>query len=301
VNKVSIVICALNNINFAHDCLSNLQDIRDAEFPDLRVIVLDQDSQDGTPELIENEFPWVELIRGENIGISKSYNKGYVMTDSEYVLFLGMDAFPDKGTVSGMVEYMDSHTKAGAATSQLVLNSGKVDMDAHRSLPSPWIAFTRFTGLSSIFPKSPLFNKYFLAGRDMTKDHEVELCISHFLIVRRKVLDELHGFDEDFFVFGEDVDFCYRLKRAGWKLMYVPQYSTRHTKGAVIGIRDTTRKLVKRPLKFRLKMRKLSTDAMEMFLRKHYFGKYPTIVVYLMIYSTRLLWLLRTAIEYLKR
>ncbi len=301
MGRVSVIICAYNEIKFVEQCLSNLQKIRDTELNDLKVIVKDNASTDGTAEVVEQKFPWVKLIRGENKGLSYGYNIGYKASDTEFLLFLGMDAFPEAGTIPGLIEYFDKNEEVGASTCKLVLNDGSLDMDAHRGFPTPWISLTRLLGLHKIFPNSETFNGYFLPGRNMNEPHEIDLCISHFMFTRRKVLDQIDGFDEDFFLYGEDVDVCYRIKKAGWKLMYLPQFTAKHMKGGSVGIRKTTRDMVKKPLQHRLKMQRLTSEAMALFVKKHYMDKYPKLFVYLMLISSRLLGYLRVFVESLRR
>ncbi|MBD3366180.1 glycosyltransferase [candidate division WWE3 bacterium] len=295
--KVTVIITTYNDGAFVSKCLNNLKKIKEASYSNLDVIVKDQNTTDGTKELIKQDYPWVTLIEGENVGLSKAYNTSYRQADSEYLLFLGMDAFPEENAIKTLVDYFEAHSKVGAATCKLVLEDGSLDMDAHRAFPTPWISLTKFLGLSKLFPHSPLFNGYFLPGKDMEKPHEIDMLISHFMFTRKSVLDEVGGFDEDYFLYGEDVDICYRIKEAGWRIMYLPQCQAIHAKGGGIGIRKTTRNRVKKPLKHRLKMQRLSAEAMETFLRKHYMEKYSKFLVHLMIFSSRLLGKLRVFME----
>lgn len=131
----------------------------------------------------------------------------------------------------------NSPRRIGIATVALRLRDGMLDMDAHRGFPTPWASLTHFSGLSRTLPHSPFFNQYFLGGRDSTQPHEIDLCISHFLFVRRTLFDAIGPWDEDFFLYGEDVDFCYRTKAAGYKIMYLPQFTVTHYKGASVGVR----------------------------------------------------------------
>lgn len=300
MEKVTAVIATYNERSFVRKCLDNLRKIKDTTYPELEVIVKDQSSTDGSREIIEEDYPWVKLIKGNNDGLSKAYNLAYRQAGSKYILFLGMDAFPEPDSIKTLVSYFEENSKVGAATCRLVKADGTLDMDAHRAFPTPWISLTKFLGLNRLFPNSQVFNKYFLPGNDMNKPHEIDMCISHFMFVRKKVLDNIGGFDEDFFLYGEDVDVCYRIKEAGWKIMWLPQCQATHMKGGSVGIRKTTRAQVKKPLKHRLKMQKLSAEAMETFVKKHYMNKYPKPFVYLMIYSSRILGKIRVFIESLK-
>jgi len=301
VKKLTVVICTYNERRFVEDCLSNLEKIKNTTYPGLEVIVKDQASTDGSAELIEKKFRWVKLIRGSNDGISAAYNIGCKASTGDYLLFLGMDAFPEKETLPGMVNYFEENPTVGAAVCKLVLGDGSLDMDAHRAFPTPWLALSRILGLGKLFPKSRIFNGYFMPGEDMSQPHEIDLCTSHFMLVRREVLDEIGGFDEDFVLYGEDVGVCYRIKKAEWKIMYLPRWKARHLKGGSVGIRKTTRKLVQKSLEHRLKMQRLSTRAMRQFMEKHYADKYPKIVLSLVFFAISILGTIRVLVERLRR
>jgi GT2 family glycosyltransferase len=200
MKEVTVVICTYNEAKFIDDCLSNLKTISETTFPGLKVIVKDQSSTDESRELIKSKYPWVKLIEGSNDGLSKGYNIGYKAADTDYLLFLGMDARPAANTVPGLVAYFENHPEVGAATVKLVLGDGSLDMDAHRAFPTPWISLTKFLFLDKVFPKSKIFNGYFMPDKDLTQPHEIDLCISHFMFTRKSFLDKLGGFDEDFFL-----------------------------------------------------------------------------------------------------
>jgi GT2 family glycosyltransferase len=297
MKDLTIIICSYNSAGQAPECLSNLQQIRQNYPAKLDVIVKDQASQDGTPDLISQKFPWVKIIKGQNTGLSSAYNTAYHQSQSEYLLFLGMDAFPELRSLQGIAEYFDRNPDVGAATCKLILEDGTLDMDAHRAFPTPWISLCKLTGLNKLFPKSKTFNGYFLPHKDLNTPHEIDMCISHFMFTRKSLLDDIGGFDEDFFLYGEDVDICYRIKQAGYKIMYLPQWKAKHLKGVTVGIRATTRNIAKKPLKHRLKMQTLTTDAMRTFIKKHYKKKYPWPLPQLMILSARLLGKIRVFIE----
>jgi len=297
--KVSVVIASYNEERFVRNCLDNLKKIVDTNYQEIEVVVKNQGSTDNSPNIIQNEYPWVVFINGTNDGLSKGYNTAVKKTQGKYILFLGMDAIPDLDTIPNLCGYFEKkeNERVGVATCKIVTGDGSLDMDAHRGFPTPWTAFCKLFGLSTLFPTIPIFNKYFLVGNDLNKPHEIDLCISHFMFVRKDTLDEVGGFDEDFFLYGEDVDICYRIKQAGWKIMYLPQWKTLHWKGGSVGIRNTTRDLVKKPLEHRLKVQRLSTKAMELFLKKHYVNKYPKPLVYLMLLTSNILGKIRVLVE----
>ncbi len=296
--KVSVLITSYGDTPFLSDCFDSLKD----SYPNLEVILKNQKSNtsDATSTLINEKYPWIQIIEGENNGLSAGFNECVKKSTGEYLLFLGSDARPYAGTIEGIMRFLQNNSDVGAATAELILADGSIDMDAHRAFPTPWISFTRLFGLQKMFPTSKLFNGYFLPDRDMNNPHEIDLCISHFMMMPRKVYDEIGSFDEKFFLYGEDVDYCYRIKEAGHKIMYLPQFKSKHLKGVGVGIRNTTRDLVKKPLDHRIRMQKLTTESMKIFVKKHYYKKYPAIFVNFMLLGADVLGVVRIAKEKLR-
>ena len=201
--------------------------------------------------------------------------------------------FPETGVISGIAEYMSQNASAAIATAKLVLRDGQLDMDAHRGFPTPWASLTHFSGLNKLFPTSKLFNQYFLGHQPLDQPHEIDLCISHFMFIRHSLFDVIGPWDEDFFFYGEDVDFCYRAKEAGFKIMYLPQFQALHYKGASVGVRPQTQDISTASEETKRRASALSTKAMELFYRKHLYAKYPWIVSAFVLGGVRLLAFLR--------
>ena len=288
--RVSIVIVNFNTSEQLKDCLGNIF----SQGEDVEVIVVDNASSDDSVEMVKNNFPNVKLlVAKENNGLAYGSNLGLDISTGEYILYLGSDVFPEEGVIEGLVEFMDENTNVGISTCKLILRNGNIDMDAHRGFPTPWASFTHFNKLNMLFPKSKVFNQYFLGYKDLTEPHEIDLCISHFMLVRKKVFDEIGIWDEDFFVFGEDVDFCYRVKKAGWEIMYLPQFTAVHYKGVSIGTRKESKDITKASDETKIRMRKSTTDAMKLFYKKHYSNVYPKIIQSLVFLGIDLLSKLR--------
>lgn len=302
--KVSILIVNSNTKDVLKLCLENLKD----SYENMEVIVCDNYSYDGSADMVEKDFSWVKLLRLPNNGIAFSLNKAVEVASGDYYLYLGPDAFPEKGTtIKGLVNYFETHSDVGGATVKLVLRSGDLDMDSHRGFPTPWVSFTHFLALDKLFPRSKTFAGYFMTYEDLTKEHEIDACITHFLFVRKSAQDVVGKWDnENFFVYGEDIDFCYRLKQAGFKLMYLPQFTSQHWKGVMVGVRKVSQDVAsKSPIfrlgdkdysrgDFRVMVHVFSTNAMEAFYNKHYRKKYPYLVTLWVIFTVRILRLLRT-------
>lgn len=268
--KVSAVIVNYNAKEVLRDCLNNLKK-NDAS---LEVVVVDNNSPDGSSDMVSREFPGVTLLAlKKNIGLAAGNNAGLKKTKGEYVLFLGPDAFPEPGAIEKIVDYLEKNPDVGICVGKVSLRDGGLDKDSHRGFPTPWAAFTHFSGLEKLFPKSKLFGRYFLGYKDLKKTHDIDLCTSHFMFCRKKIFKELGSWDENFFVYGEDVDLCWRVKKAGWRIMYLPEVKVLHYKGVSVGIRRETQDITKASKQTKKEMILETTQAMLKFYRKHYKGK----------------------------
>src|SRR3989344_1506267 len=282
---LSFIIVNYNTRELLVQCLDNLKNI----YPEKEIIVIDNGSGDDSAETVRANYPDVILIESQNNGLAAASNIGLEKSRGDYLLYLGTDAFPGSDVILGILDFMEKNSQVGILTPQLKLRDGTIDMDAHRGFPTPWAALTHFSGLNKLFPKSKWFNQYFLGYRDMSEPHEIDLCISHFMFVRRKVFEQIGKWDQSFFLYGEDVDFCYRAKSAGWKIMYLPQFSVLHYKGVTVGIRKETRDISKADSATRSKMKTETTRAMRLFYEKHYKGKYPAWLTGLVIFGIEIL------------
>lgn len=292
--KLSIIIVNYNTAEILNDCLHNLKNIKDKEFSDFEVIVIDNDSPDNSRQIVENNHTWVTLIKSQNKGLSHGYNIGIKNSSGEYILFLGSDAFPQESCISSLLAYFEQTPEVGAATCKLILRDGTLDPDAHRGFPTPWAALTHFSKLNKIFPKSSIFNQYFLGAANLDEIHEIDLCISHFFFVRASIFKKIGLWDEDFFLYGEDVDMCFRIKEAGFKIMYIPSCSAIHYKGSSVGIREQTKEISKATPAQKKKMLKQTTTSMKIFYKKHYSKKYPWFVTAFVLLGISFLSKIRT-------
>lgn len=290
MQPVSVIIVSYNTRDLLQACLQNLITVGEAT----EIITVDNASSDGSAQLVADEFPMVKLIRlSENRGLTVASNLGLAAANSEFILYLGSDAYPPAGVIQGLAYYMQQHPNVGIATAALRLRDGTLDMDAHRGFPTPWASLTHFSGLGKLFPKSSLLNQYFLGACDLMQPHEIDLCISHFLFTRRSLFAVIGKWDEDFFLYGEDVDFCYRTKAAGYKIMYLPHFTVIHYKGASVGVRKQTSDIARTTPETKLRVTQLSTKAMLLFYQKHLYQHYPWLVNTLVVTAIRLLGAMR--------
>ncbi len=290
--SLTIGIVNYNTASVLDECLKNITKLKQADTKKLisDVIVVDNASNDNSVAVAKN-YPFVKLISQANLGLAVGGNKILRAATSKYILYLGTDAFPTLETIYGIYAFMEQNSDVGVCTSKLRLRDGTEDMDAHRGFPTPWAALTHFSKLNKIFPRSKLFNQYFLGFKDMSTSHEVDVCISHFMFVRKEILTKINGWDEDFFVFGEDVDVCFRVKQAGYKVMYLPQFSTLHYKGVGVG-RASSKDIITAASssnQTKLRMKKESIRAMKLFYTKHFANKYPKILTDLVFFGIKLL------------
>ncbi|MEX2013220.1 MAG: glycosyltransferase family 2 protein, partial [Candidatus Levyibacteriota bacterium] len=239
---MSIITVSYNTREFIRKLLSSIEDNISKEV-DYEVVVVDNASIDGSVQMLEREFPKVKLVvNKDNLGFSKANNLGIKKASkSRYILFLNPDTLLEKGTIEHMIKFMDGHPDAGASTCKVVMGSGEIDDATHRGFPTPWNAFTHFSGISKVMPRSTLLNGYYLGWKDIDKVHEIDALAGAFMLVRREAGEQVSWWDEDYFFYGEDIDFCFMLKQKGWKIYYVPTVSIFHHKGASSGIKQISK------------------------------------------------------------
>ena len=232
-----------------------------------QIIVVDNASSDGSVEKVEEIYGnRVEIIRNsKNLGFSAGNNVGVKKVKAPVVLFLNPDTVVVDGVIQKSLEYLLGNPDIGALTCRVELPNGKLDYSCHRGFPTPWNSFAYFSGLSKLFPHSPLFAGYTATHLDTRTTHEIDCLTGAFLMVRKIAGDQIHWWDSDYFWNGEDIEFCYQLKQKGWKIFYYPEVRIIHYKGASA------------------KKEKSVTvshgaSAMRIFYKKHFYNKYPPII-----------------------
>jgi len=277
---LSIIIISYNTKDFLKKCTSSIK--RTTKNLNYEIIVVDNASLDNSLNMLKEQFPEVITIASkENIGFSKANNLGVEKSKGKYILFLNPDTVVYKETLLNMVKFMDGHKDVGAATCKLVMPNGKLDDASHRGFPNPWNSFCYFSGLSKMFPSSKLFGGYNLSWLNLSKTHEIDACAGAFMIVRREAGEKIGWWDEDYFFYGEDLEFCFRLKEAGWKIYFVPSISVLHYKGVSGGIKKVSKEITTANIETKKRATAWRFDAMEIFYRKHYQNKYPFFLTWL--------------------
>ena len=284
---LSIIIVSYNTSDFLKECLESIK--KNTEGLNYEIIVVDNASSDNSLQVLRAKFPDVLVIKKqENIGFSKANNLGIEKSKGRYVLFLNPDTVVYKDSLLGMVKFMDEHKEAGAATCKLLMPDGRLDDAAHRGFPNPWNSLSYFFGLSKLFPKSRLFSGYSLGFMDFLNIHEIDACAGAFMIVRKKAGEQIRWWDEDYFFYGEDLEFCFRLKEKGWKIYFVPSVSALHYKGISGGIKKVSKKITTASIETKRRSTNWRFNAMKIFYRKHYQDKYPFLLTWFVILGINL-------------
>ena len=258
---VSVIVVNYNVKHFAEQCLRSVQAA--SRGLKLEVFVVDNHSGDGSVEYLRPKFGQVRFIaNAENVGFGRANNQALATARGKYILILNPDTLIAEDTISALANYLESHPRAGAAGPKILTRDGAFDVVSKRGLPTPWVSFCRLSGLARLFPRSRLFARYNLLYLDPDKPTVVDVLVGSCMMVRREVYEKVGGFDEDFFMYGEDIDWCYRIARAGWEIHYAPVTRIVHFKGE-----STRRSTIDREKAF--------YGAMHLFVDKHFRGKYP--------------------------
>ncbi len=227
---LSIIIVSYNVKEFLQNLLQSIN--KSAGKLNVEVIVVDNASEDGTIESIAERFPEVKIIANEtNVGFGKANNQAMKIAKGKYFLLINPDTIVREDTFTKMINFFESTPEAGMAGCKVLNPDGTLQLPCRRSFPGPWVSFTKISGLSKVFPKSKLFAKYNLTYLDENKTYTVDAISGSFMFLRREVYEKTAGFDEQFFMYGEDLDFCYRVKESGYKIYYYPETEIIHYKG----------------------------------------------------------------------
>ena len=222
------------------------------------IIVVDNASDDGSVESIKEKFPSVKLIVNEkNVGFGAANNIAMLHASGKYFLLINPDTIVREDTFTKMISFFEQNPEAGIAGCKVLNADGSLQLACRRGFPGPWTSFTKVMGLSTLFPKSRLFARYNLTYLDENKTYEVDAVSGAFMMLRKEVYDKIGGFDQEFFMYGEDLDLCYRTQQAGYKVFYVHLTEIIHYKG------ESTKRSS-------MDETKVFYDAMHLFVRKHF-------------------------------
>lgn len=253
---VSVVIVNYNVKDFLLQCLRSLQQSSIAA--EMEIIVVDNDSSDGSLQFLKPLFPDIHFIASkENLGFGRANNLGINIAKGEFILLLNPDTIVSENTLEKMTEYLRAHPETGMCGCKVLNPDGTFQLACRRGFPTPWASFCKIFGLQSLFPNSKIFAQYNQTFRSTDETYYIDALIGAFMFARREALLQAEGFDPAFFMYGEDLDLCYRIQQNGWKVAYVPTTSIIHFKG------ESTRRSTLNEIK-------VFYQAMEIFAEKHF-------------------------------
>ena len=274
-----IVVVNYNTRDYLRDCLASVYASR-GEFS-YSVCVVDNASSDGSADMVRQEFPEAHIIEStvnggfayaNNLGLRhygfSDFQQASNQTESDlppdmprFALLLNPDTVVPPEGFAAMLDFMAQHPEAGVAGAKLVLENGQLDLACRRSFPTPKVSFYRMAGLSKLFPHHRKFGQYNLTYLDPDQIAEVDAVVGAFMLVRGQAIQQAGLLDETFFMYGEDLDWAYRIVQAGWKVFYCPQATVLHIKRAAS--------------RHSLKAQQEFYRAMRIFYDKHYAANTP--------------------------
>lgn len=256
--ELSIIIVNWNACDLLQRCLQAVYTT--AGDLDLEVLVLDNHSGDNSVALVRDRFPQARLIENqENIGFARANNQGMQLARGAYYLLLNTDAFLHAGALETMVRFMEENPETGAAGCKLFYEDGSLQRSC-TSFPTLSTELWQVLWLDRLFPRHPLFGKYWMTYWNFNDSRQVDSILGACMLLRREAIDQVGMFDESYFMYSEETDLCYRLKRAGWQVRFIPHASATHIWGG-------TSKRIQEETTF-LRLYKSRT----LFFRKHYGG-----------------------------
>ena len=258
--RLSVVFLSYNTRDLTRQALSSV--LAAAEGLEVEIFVVDNASADGSADMVAEEFPQVKLIcNAANVGFSAGNNVALRQVTGEYALLINTDTIVRRDALRTMVAFLDAHPEAGACGCKILDPDGTLQLDSRRGFPTPLAAFCKMSGLSRLFPKHPLIAHYHMTYLDPEQTAEVEVLSGSCMMVRKSAMDQVGLLDEDYFMYGEDIDWCYRFHQAGWKIYYVPTTEIIHFRGE--SGRGTPLKILYR-----------KSRAMSIFVNKHMARRY---------------------------
>ena len=230
MKRLSIIIVNYNVKHFLEHCLLSV--FRALENIDAEVFVVDNQSTDGSVKMVQTTFPQVKLIANtNNVGFARANNQAVARATGEHILFLNPDTIVAEDCFERCLAAMDARPEVGALGPRLVDGKGIFLPESKRGFPSAWVAFCKIVGLSSVFKNSKKFNQYHQGFLPEHETNEVDVLVGCFMLCRKKVIDKVGSFDETYFMYGEDIDLSYQIKKGGYKNLYFPKTTAIHYKG----------------------------------------------------------------------
>lgn len=282
---LSIIIVTYNGWEITQKTLHSFQNaINEDKNNSYEIIVSDNSPNDDIVEQISRKFPEVKIIKNKsNLGFAKANNVGFAESRGEYLLFSNPDIEVGQNTLPYLLSKMRASADIGACTPFLRLaQTNSIDWGAHRGFPTPWASLTYYTGLLKVSQKFNILKKqwgqYYLLDRGLAKDHEVDSIRGGFFLVRRNVFVKAGRWDEAYFMYGEDIDLCYQIKKMGYKIMFFPQIEALHYHGLTTGLKKHSAGLSSIEKEVQLRVYHAFYDSMKIFYNKNYRNSYSGII-----------------------
>lgn len=282
LTDLSIIILNYNSGVYLQKCLESINKSKINKYK-IEIIIADNASTDTSFQNIQTikstnkQISFKFLPIEKNLGFAAGNNRGLkvIDKDSKYVLFLNPDTVVESNTFAKMISFFEKNEKVDAATCFIKLAiTGKLQPECHRGFPTPWRSFSYFTGLFKLFPKTNFFNGYFLGNLDTKKTHKIEACIGAFLMVKKNVGQEINWWNEKYFFYGEDLDFCYQLFKRGYNLYFYPFCKITHFQGVSSGLISKSKNISQASRQTKIKVALASTQAMKIFYQENLLKDY---------------------------
>lgn len=262
MNRLTIIILNYNTKELTQRAV---QSVLDLPYKEIQITVVDNNSSDGSTEVLQSLQKRETRVRfvalESNNGFAAGNNVALKDVSSDYVMLLNSDAFfPNDSDVETALDFLDQYQDIGMVTPLVKLGNQKVDPASHRGFPTPWNALCYFAGLEKLGILKRLFGGYHQTWKDLSAIHDIDACTGAAMIIRREALEEVGLLDERFFMYGEDLDWCYRFKEDEWRIVFYPALTVIHDKHSS-GLK-----------KGHSKTKEAFYDAMKLFYQKHDLG-----------------------------
>lgn len=286
--RLTVIIVNYNVKYYVEQCLNSLAKALDGT--ESEIYVVDNHSRDGSVEYLKERFPYINIIASNhNLGFARANNIAIRQSKGRYVLLLNPDTFVSEDSIRNALDFMDGHPNAGGAGVRMYNSDGTLAMESRRGLPTPMTSFYKMCGLCARYPKSHRFGRYYMSYLGWDNPERIDVVSGAFCLLRREALDKIGLLDEDFFMYGEDIDLSFRLLKGGFENWYLPQ-SILHYKG------ESTHKTS-------FNYVHVFYRAMLIFFRKHYghLGFWITMPIKFAIYISAFVALMRMLVEWMRK
>ncbi|MDH4103196.1 MAG: glycosyltransferase family 2 protein [Thermoleophilia bacterium] len=224
--RVVAVVVTYDALPWIELCLDSLRGVD--------TVVVDNGSRDGTVDLVREHFPEVRLLEAENRGLGAGWNIGLRATESRFALLLNADAWLAAGALDRLLDFADTRSRAAVIGPRLLNQDGTLQRSV-RGFPTLWRLATEYFFLRKLAPGSAALNAFYAGGFDHDETKDVEVVMGACMLVRREAVDEIGYCDEDYFLFSEETDWCFRFREAGWEVVFFPGAECVHVRGAAHG------------------------------------------------------------------